>query len=235
MKRKDLPMYTQYYNVLHKVPHIADVSTLEAENLLQALNPVVKNLKKDDYLVREGDPIEFSGIVAKGKLMQIRYSLAGEKAVFELLGEGRTFGETIIMLPSRKTWASDFVARTDSTVLLFDKTKMRDSMSDPNIFTNSIWTNYLYNVACFTENAMVALRSLRNTTVRQKISTYLYEMYLHDNQTHLVLPFDRSELAGYLFMPQSSLSREMSKMREEGIIDYHKSTIKILDLDALKR
>ena len=31
-----------------------------------------------------------------------------------------------------------------------------------------------------------------------------------------------------------SMSRELSRMKEEGIIDYYLSTFKILDVDALK-
>jgi Mn-dependent DtxR family transcriptional regulator len=41
-------------------------------------------------------------------------------------------------------------------------------------------------------------------------------------------------MADFLNVSRPSISRETSRMKDEGIIDYHLSTIKIKDIDALK-
>jgi DNA-binding transcriptional regulator LsrR (DeoR family) len=48
------------------------------------------------------------------------------------------------------------------------------------------------------------------------------------------LPLKRNELADFLNVSRPSMSREMCAMRDEGIIEFHLSTFKIKDLEALK-
>ena len=49
-----------------------------------------------------------------------------------------------------------------------------------------------------------------------------------------MLPLKRNEMADFLNIARPSLSREMCRMRDEGIIDFHRESIKIKDPDALK-
>ncbi|NLO93742.1 MAG: winged helix-turn-helix domain-containing protein, partial [Clostridiaceae bacterium] len=49
------------------------------------------------------------------------------------------------------------------------------------------------------------------------------------------LPMNRSQLADYLNVSRPSMSREMARMKDEGIIDYYLSAVKILDFDKLKK
>lgn len=49
-----------------------------------------------------------------------------------------------------------------------------------------------------------------------------------------MLPMNRNELADFLNVTRPSLSREMSRLREEGVIDFHMESIKILQVDVLR-
>jgi Mn-dependent DtxR family transcriptional regulator len=71
--------------------------------------------------------------------------------------------------------------------------------------------------------------------MRGKISTYLLEQYKRTGKATFIIPLRRNELADFLNVSRPSLSREMSRLMEEGIIDYHRASIKIKDLDSLKR
>ncbi len=41
------------------------------------------------------------------------------------------------------------------------------------------------------------------------------------------LPFDRSDMAVYLGVNRSALSRELSLMKKEGIIDFYKNSFSL--------
>ena len=43
------------------------------------------------------------------------------------------------------------------------------------------------------------------------------------------IPYDRQELADYLGVERSAMSAELSKLRREGRIDYHKNQFKIFE------
>jgi Mn-dependent DtxR family transcriptional regulator len=44
---------------------------------------------------------------------------------------------------------------------------------------------------------------------------------------------NRNQLADFLNVSRPSMSREMAKLKEEGVIDYKKNHIRIVDMDAL--
>ena len=70
--------------------------------------------------------------------------------------------------------------------------------------------------------------------MRGKISAFLLEQYEKQGSATFILPLKRNEMAEFLNVARPSLSREMCRMRDEGLIDFHQSTIKIKDLEALK-
>jgi CRP-like cAMP-binding protein len=72
-------------------------------------------------------------------------------------------------------------------------------------------------------------------TMRSKLCTYIFEQYLKSGTLTVKLPMNRSQLADYLNVSRPSMSREMARMKDEGIIDYYLSAVKILDFDKLKK
>jgi CRP-like cAMP-binding protein len=70
-------------------------------------------------------------------------------------------------------------------------------------------------------------------SIRQKISYYLLDQYKKNKSKNFMLDMNRNELSDYLNVTRPSLSREMANMKEEGLIDYHRSSIKILDIEKL--
>jgi CRP-like cAMP-binding protein len=44
----------------------------------------------------------------------------------------------------------------------------------------------------------------------------------------ITIPFNRTDLANYLDADRSALTRELSRMREDGLIDFEKNTFVLL-------
>jgi CRP-like cAMP-binding protein len=65
-------------------------------------------------------------------------------------------------------------------------------------------------------------------SLRSKILAYLeYETrYLEEKK--ITIPFNRTDLANYLDADRSALTRELSRMREDGLIDFEKNTFVLL-------
>lgn len=228
-------MYEKYYDSLSKCDLCQGIEMNRYENFLRKIKPVIKSYKKSEYIISRGDQVDFIGIVLCGVVIQKIDRASGTQFVFEIIKEGGSFGQDIIMVPHRTIWPYDYIAKTNCTIMIFTKENIYKGIKDPDVFTNEIFINWLKSISRLMERATIALLSLRNVTVRQKISAFIYEMYLIFQTMQFEIPFNREELAAYLNMPQSSLSREMSSMKKDGIIDYHKSTIKITDLAVLQK
>jgi CRP-like cAMP-binding protein len=70
--------------------------------------------------------------------------------------------------------------------------------------------------------------------MRGRIAIFFLEQYKKTGQSTFMLSMNRNELADFLNVSRPSLSREMSKMRDEGLIDFHRSSIRLKDIGALK-
>ncbi|MGI5928494.1 MAG: helix-turn-helix domain-containing protein [Pseudoflavonifractor sp.] len=65
-------------------------------------------------------------------------------------------------------------------------------------------------------------------TLREKILTYLSLLAQHKGSTYIEVPLGRVELADYLCADRSALTRELSNMKRDGLLDYDKNTFHLL-------
>ena len=65
-------------------------------------------------------------------------------------------------------------------------------------------------------------------TIREKLLAYLSVQAQIQNTRYFEIPLGRSELADYLCVDRSALTRELVKMRDDGLIDYDKNWFRIL-------
>ena len=130
--------------------------------------------------------------------------------------------------------SSDLQANTPLTVCFFSKNKIIDQCTHSCKWHNSLVSNMLGVVS---ERAMVLSKKMEYIsikTMRSKLCTLIYEQYLKRKTATLTLPMNRQQLADFLNVSRPSMSRELSRMRDEGIIDFHLSTVKILNIEKIK-
>ena len=60
-------------------------------------------------------------------------------------------------------------------------------------------------------------------TTRAKLMSYFSAEALRRGVYEFDIPFSRQQLADYLGVERSGLSVELGKMRNEGLLDFHKS------------
>jgi len=72
------------------------------------------------------------------------------------------------------------------------------------------------------------IQILTKPNIRQKIITFLSQYSNRIGGKTFSIPFDRETLALYLGVNRSALSRELSAMQNDGIIEFYKNTFKIL-------
>jgi len=75
------------------------------------------------------------------------------------------------------------------------------------------------------------LQLLTSGSLRQRISKYLIENC--QNNKYVKLPMNREQLSAYLNVARPSLSRELTRMQEEELIEVDRDMVKILDFDGL--
>ena len=64
-------------------------------------------------------------------------------------------------------------------------------------------------------------------TIRERLSIYFSQQVMINKSNESSIPFNRQQLADFLNLDRSALSKELCKMRDEGMIEFHKNYFKL--------
>lgn len=197
--------------------------------LLRYLDVKSVTYEKDSIIGFEGEPCTKLGIVASGKVELQNIYPSGKVATLTTLMPGQSFGEAILFSDDDR-YPISTVAKVKSTILFIDKRSIMHGLTHHPILLDNFLR--LLSNKLVMMNQKVKVLSL--DTIRQKVSNYLLKEYKIQGTPMIQTAMSRKDMAEHMSIQRPSLSRELIKMKEEGLIDFDKSTIKILDVDALE-
>jgi CRP-like cAMP-binding protein len=181
-----------------------------------------------------GDPFEGVGVVLSGQGDVIKENNAGERMIMTMLRPGDLFGEMAAFSGVGK-WPATVVAHTDCSVMYVPSDKLTGQCEKTCTGHRRLIINMLGILSKKALTLGKKLEFLSIRSVRGRIANFLLEHYKNSGQATFMLPMNRNEMADFLNITRPSLSREMSRMREEGILDFHRSSVRLTDLAALRK
>lgn len=226
-------MYTKWLNILEKVKLFENIDIDELDKMLICLRPRLVSYKKNEYITIEEDKFTGIGILLQGEVIVTKENAAGDRVIISKLKEENMFGE-MIAFSNKHAWPASVIAVTDCVVLFLPPDKIIGNCPKMCIGHKLLIQNMLKIVSQKALNLNKKIEYLSMKTIRAKISTYLLEQYNMSKKNKFIIPLKRNELAEFLNVPRPSLSRELVKMKNEGLINFHKSSFEIIDFEVLK-
>ena len=220
--------------ILSATPLFAGIGNDVLSVMLDCLQPQLSSHGKNSFITTEGAPFNGLGILLKGEASVIKENVAGTRSVLTTLGTGDMFGETIAF-SARETWPASVFAQSECSVVFLPSKKIIGACPHACAGHQQLIRNMLLIVS---EKALMLNRKVEYLTIksmRAKIVTYLLEQYKLQGKKTFVLPFKRNDLADFLNVSRTALSRELGRMRDEGLIDFFRSSVKIQNIDGLKK
>ena len=189
----------------------------------------VVNYSKNDIIALEGSPCEKVGLVLEGSVDIKRILTSNNVIHLSSFCEGGFFGE-IIAFSDANTYPATVISATSSKIMFITKNDFINFCTEHPDFL-AMFLNDLTN-KIITLNKSITGLSL--TSIRQKISNHLLSEYDIQGNLFINLNMTKQKLSEKLGIPRPSLSRELINMKDEGLIDYSKDVIKILDINSLR-
>jgi len=78
------------------------------------------------------------------------------------------------------------------------------------------------------QDLMRKVEAVSKRSIREKLLSYLSIQAQTQGTRYFEIPLGRIELAEYLCVDRSALTRELVKMRQEGLIDYDRNWFRML-------
>ncbi len=202
----------------------------EVQTALNCLGGTIRSFVRKDIIFRADEVLDEAGIILQGQVLLCRENISGMRSIFSVLGQGGIMGETALGLV-REHSGYEAVAGSDCSILFIQMNKI----VRPGRPTCHLRGRVIENMmALLLENNRTIYQKLdlvSHKSLRDRILHYLSLQARKNNNVSFEIPFSRSDLADYLTVDRSALSRELQRMAKEGLIRFSKSSFELLDPD----
>ncbi|WP_264669633.1 Crp/Fnr family transcriptional regulator [Arthrobacter sp. VKM Ac-2550] len=191
-----------------------------------------RGYRAGETIYRAGDEAESLFVMASGTTKLLRPSAHGQDVVMNILGPGEGFGTLGIL--GEPTYADAAEAMAASCVLEISADVFKDVMERHPRLALTVLDEVLHRF----EQAQQTIRSLSANNVRQRVAVALLaladKLGAPQGETlALELPLTRADLAALTGTTPETVSRVMSRLRDEGIIETGRRWTTVLNRTRL--
>lgn len=194
----------------------------ELEKMLGCLDARILYFPKGEYILRSGDTVEALGLMVSGTAFIIQEDFWGNRNILSSIEQGQCFGETFACAPGAVLNVS-VVTQSQAAVLFLNVKRILTMCPSACTYHSRIIRNLLADLAGKNLFFNEKVTHLGQRTTRAKLLSYLSAEAKRHNSAEFDIPFSRQQLADYLSVERSGLSLELCKMRNEGLLEFHKS------------
>lgn len=232
MKKDMHGQYNEWIDVLSRNPMFKDMEASTMIHVLNCLQPRIATYQGGDLITIGGSTFEGVGLVLKGQVLVAKELITGHRHIMAKLSVNHLFGE-MIAFSENKRWPATVESITESTILFLPPDMILGTCTHACVGHSQLIRNMLQIVSSKALRLNRKVEYLTLKGMREKLATYLIEVQQMSHKEIFEIPLSREELAAFLNVSRPSMSRELSRMKDEGLIDYHRSSFKIIDMNAL--
>lgn len=217
----------KYVSILKTAKLFAGLENEEIISMLSCLGAKLRTYKKGEYVLRQGEYLSNVFILVEGNLHIQNDDYWGNHSILREISPGEMFGESYIA-PESGALLNDVVAITDSTVIFFDLKKIIGTCSSACPFHNKAVQNLFFAIAEKNRKLVQKMGHISKRSTREKLISFLSEEAKKHNSSNFTIPFNRQQLADYLSVDRSAMSKELCKLRDEGLLEFDRNSFRLL-------
>ncbi len=202
-----------------------NIENNEVLNLLQCIGIKTKVFKKNSSILKYSGKIDYLGVILSGNAVISKPDISDNKTIVEYLKMNDIFGHNIVCLGVNKS-PVDITAQNECEVLFLPFEKVITPCPKLCPCHLQLIKNIMKMISKRNSILNDKIDIIGQKTTRDKILALL-ETYKSDEKIFSI-PYSREEMAKFLCVDRSAMSRELCKMRDEGILRFHKNHFEIL-------
>lgn len=213
----------KYLNILKNTQMFSGVAENEIESMIACLGARLSVYEKGEYVLRQGEHINDVMVLVEGNLHIQKDDYWGSRSILGHIDVGEMFGEAYVA-PESGAILNDVVAVEDSAVIFFDVKRIITTCPAACRFHAIVVQNMFFAISEKNRKLVQKLGHMSKRTTREKLISYLSEEAKCRNSANFTIPFNRQQLADFLSVDRSAMSNELCKMRNEGLIEFEKTS-----------
>ncbi|MGB3368327.1 MAG: Crp/Fnr family transcriptional regulator [Acidaminobacteraceae bacterium] len=205
-----------------------DVEFETVEKYINSNNVIIKSYDKTNIIHLQGEQCNGIEIIVKGSIVIQNFDQEGNILTIKEFKSGDMMGENLIF-SNMNFFPMTISSKEETEIVCIDKDVVLKLCQIDEEFLKNLLKSISEKAVILTNKInLIALKS-----VRELIISYIRAEYMLQKSRTLLMSSSKKELAEKFGIQRTSLSRELQKMRCEGIIDYNSRSISIVDYDYI--
>ena len=212
-------------SVLRANPLFRGLDADRFERQMKVMKAEKAHSERGGMLQAAGEPIRRFGIVLSGAVQVCVDDIEGNRMIMAEVAPGNSFAESLCFLRTKESPVYIF-ASEESDLLWLSTERL---FSDPgDAFLSELQQRFTAALAAKALTMNNRIQVLSRLSLRGKLTAYFTELAAAQGSGVIRLPMNREDTAAYIGANRSALSRDLARMKDDGLIDYRKTEIRIL-------
>ena len=203
----------------------------EIKHMLICLKNKVKKFDKDEYIYNVGQMVTDVCLVLSGSVQIENVDMVGNKSILGIVKQGDIFAESYACIPDQPILVD--VKTCEATEILFINVPALFVESNSCGHGSKLIQNLLLVSSRKNLNLSMRIFHSASKTIRGRLVSYFSEQVSVQRTNDIKISLDRQQLADYLGVERTALSKELGKMRDDGLLTFHKNEFHIISRERM--
>lgn len=220
-------VFVEHFDELKKTKIFKDTNEFECQAMMFCLKTRFKTFDKHQHIVSQGEPMDDIILIIKGGAIVENIDSLGNISILMRLKKGDVYG--VESAYAGDTVYKDSLVATERTRVLFmNKHRTINPCENRCKKHEMVIKNLMQSMAQTSIQLLDKVSHMSKKTIRDKLMSYFKALEKKSGSAYFEIPFSKTELANYLSVDRSAMSTELTKMKEEGIIDFDKRQFRLI-------
>ena len=192
--------------------------------LLKDLEALTYTFNKNEEILKRIKNRNYIGIIREGIIQIIKTDYNGNRTIIEELTDNDIFGSKISSLSNNEY---TITTKDKTNIIIIDYEQLIKS-NNTNNYYNKFIKNLLEIIINSINDKNNRIEILTKKTIRNKLLEYFRIVSQKNKSKNIYLPFTFTDLADYLAIDRSAMTRELKNLKEEGFIEIKNKRITLL-------
>lgn len=218
-----------YIEALVKTDLFKGFKKEELKGLLSSAGCLIKKYKKAQIIHLQNEICQTMDIILGGQVAVQKIDKEGDILTVDVFSAPNIIGANLIF-SSNNIYPMSIISESDAVILHLSKKLVLDLSQNNLSFMAAL-------LQAVTDRALILANKINTIslkTIRQQIIAFLTYEYHIQKSLVIKLNYSKKDLAERLGIQRTSLSRELNKMRKEGLLEYDSRTITIKNIEVVK-
>lgn len=211
----------EFYEELKNTKIFGSATEFECQAMVFCFKARFKFFNKNEHIISQGEPMEEVALILKGGATVEHVDSMGDISILMKLKQGEIYG--VEGAYAGDELFKDSLIATEKTLVMFmNKHRLITPCANKCKRHDIVVKHLMQMVAESNIQLLDKLTHMSKKTIRDKLLSYFNSLSKKAGSNYFEIPFNKTELANFLSVDRSAMSSELTRMKEDGLIDFEK-------------